>query len=459
MRPQLPIEGVSFILGNDLAGGKVFPPPEVVDDPISFTLADESAATLDVFPACAITCAQARKMGEIVDLSGFFMATLDENGFDSNDSVKMLKCDVSELIPADKTLSLNINKEMLVKAQQNDPSPSSCFSVADKNGFKTQVTYLVENGVLMRSWSQDSGDLHRINQVVVPKDYRPQILSLAHDASLAGHLGVTKTYHRVLRHFFWPGLKSDVVNYCRTCHICQLVGKPNKPIPPAPLHPIPALGEPFQRVLLDCVGPLPKTKSGYQYILTLMCAATRFPEAIPLRTLKAKNIVKVLINVFSTFGLPKVVQTDQGTNFMSKVFAQVLNELKIKHQTSSPYHPESQGALERFHQTLKIMLRKYCLESDKSWDEGLPLLLFAVRETIQESLGFSPADLVFGHTVRGPLQVVKEKWSSESRQTEHNVLDYVSSFRERLFHACQLAQENLAKAQNKMKARYDKKTV
>uniref|UniRef100_A0A087YSQ8 Gypsy retrotransposon integrase-like protein 1 n=1 Tax=Poecilia formosa TaxID=48698 RepID=A0A087YSQ8_POEFO len=311
----------------------------------------------------------------------------------------------------------------------------------------------------MRSWSPDSGDLHRINQVVVPQDYRLQILSLAHDANLAGHCGVKKTYHRVLRNFFWPGLKSDVVNYCRSCHTCQLVGKPNKPISPAPLHPIPVLGEPFERVLLDCVGPLPKTKSGYQYILTIMCAATRFLEAIPLRTLKTKNIVKALTKFFSTFGLPKVFQTDQGTNFMSKVFAQVMNELKMKHQTSTPYHPESQGALERFHQTLKTMLRKYCLESGKSWDEGLPLLLFAVRETIQESLGFSPAALVFGHTVRDPLKLVKEKWLSKSHQTEHNVLDYVSSFRERLFHACQLAQENLAKAQSKMKARYDKKSV
>lgn len=105
------------------------------------------------------------------------------------------------------------------------------------------------------------------------------------------------------------------------------------------------------------------------------------------------------------------------------------------------------------------MLRKYCLESVKDWEEGLPLLLFAVRETTQESLGFSPADLVFGHTVRGPLRLLKEKWLSESHQAEHNVLDYVCSFRERLFRACQLARENLEQTQGNMKARYDKKTV
>lgn len=82
-------------------------------------------------------------------------------------------------------------------------------------------------------------------------------------------------------------------------------------IPPAPLHPIPVMGEPFERVIIDCVGPLPKSKSGHQFLLTLMYAATRYPEAIPLRSLKAKVVVKELIKFCSTFGLPKVIQTDQ----------------------------------------------------------------------------------------------------------------------------------------------------
>ncbi len=91
------------------------------------------------------------------------------------------------------------------------------------------------------------------------------------------------------------------------------------------------------------------------------------------------------------------MQTDQGTKFLSKLFKQVLDSLAISHRVSSAYHPQSQGALERFHQTLKSMLKKYCQDTAKDWDEGVSLVLFAVRETIQESLGFSPAELVFGH--------------------------------------------------------------
>ncbi|KAL1282575.1 hypothetical protein QQF64_001378 [Cirrhinus molitorella] len=126
---------------------------------------------------------------------------------------------------------------------------------------------------------------------------------------------------------------------------------------------------------------------------------------------------------------------------------------------SSPYHPESQGSIERFHQTLKSMLRKYCLESGKDWDEGVPLVLFGIRETVQESLGFSPADLVFGHTVRGPLKILKEGMLDEGASKKENILDYVSRFRERLHTACMFAKNSLAEAQKNMKKRFDRKSV
>lgn len=96
-----------------------------------------------------------------------------------------------------------------------------------------------------------------VTQIVVPTPYRNEILKLAHDNPLAGHLGIKKRYHRILRHFFWPGIKGDVTRYCKSCHWCQVSGKPNQTVPPTPLYPIPAVGEPFERVLVDCVGPLP----------------------------------------------------------------------------------------------------------------------------------------------------------------------------------------------------------
>ena len=137
----------------------------------------------------------------------------------------------------------------------------------------------------------------------------------------------------------------------------------------------------------------------------------------------------------------------------------MLQSLSITHKVSSAYHPESQGALERWHQTFKSVLRKYCLEAGKCWDEGVPFALFALRETIQESLGFSPAELVFGHTVRGPLKVLKEQFLADDLPPKVKVLDYVSQFRERLQQAGSLAKEALASTQKTMKKRYDEKAV
>ena len=239
-------------------------------------------------------------------------------------------------------------------------------------------------------------------------------------------MGICKTYNRILlQHFFWPGLKKDVAKCWKQCHTCQLDGKPNQNIPQAPLHSVPAFDEPFSHISIDCVWPFPKTKSQNEYLLTIMCSFTRFPEAIPLRSIKTNGISEALIKVFTIFGLPKwfpeaiplmsiktneilealikfftlfglpkSIQSDQSTNFMAHTFQQVMNQLGIKQYKSSAYHPQkSQGALERFHQTLKTIIKMYCIENSRDWDEGIHLLFCRTRK----ALGFSPFELVFGH--------------------------------------------------------------
>ena len=104
------------------------------------------------------------------------------------------------------------------------------------------------------------------------------------------------------------------------------------------------------------------------------------------------------------------------------------------------------------------MIRSYCFDTEKDWDEGIHLLLFAVRESVQESLDFSPFELVFGHSVRGPLKLLKEKFLSND-ETPLNLLQYVSDFRNRLSRACEVVRSNLKTSQGKMKARYDNHVI
>ena len=175
---------------------------------------------------------------------------------------------------------LPVSRQSLISAQHADRSLSKCFAEAVAMP-KVKGKCRCESGdhVKMQGLGEPNNDWGFVHQIVVPSDFRKHVLVLAHDHPWSGHLGITKTYDRILKHFFWPGLKADVASYCRTCKTCQVSGKPNQVVPPAPLCPIPAVGEPFEHVIVDCVGPLPKAKSGNQFLLTIMCVATRFPEA------------------------------------------------------------------------------------------------------------------------------------------------------------------------------------
>ena len=412
-----------------------------------------------LFPSCAVTRSMTQSKSTSDDV------TTDVDLADTFLSRVINDDNVSDVTNDDFSANAQtFSRSDLIREQNSDPDVSCLFarSVDECDVSRDPVCFYTKNDVLMRKWRPSdvpADDEWAVkHQIVVPSSYRPHILSLAHDTPMSGHLGINKTYQRILEHFYWPNLRKDVVEFCRSCHTCQMVGKPNQTLPKAPLQPIPAFEEPFSRVIIDCVGPLPKNKSGNQYLLTVMCASTRFPEAIPLRNISAKTIVKALIKFFTLVGLPKSIQSDQGSNFMSGLFQQVMDELGIKQYRSSAYHPESQGALERFHQTLKNMIRSYCFDTNRDWDEGVHLLLFAVRESVQESLGYSPFELVFGHSVRGPLKLFKEKLLSHD-DVSLNLLQYVSDFRTKLSNACEMAKSNSKSAQNSIKNRYDQNSV
>ena len=346
----LPVKGVTFVMGNDIAGGKVTPVLEMLDTSDQALSEELAQRHPHVFPACPVTRAQARRMGDVIDLS----KTVLTREFEEEDSLcakplgsekqpRIGKQDVGCVAGA---VQLPATREQLVVNQKGDKSLTKCFSsvVSAEDINKTNTAYFLDCGLLMRRWTSHGdagGDWSAVYQIVVPTAFRQTVLSLSHDHPWPGHLGVTKTHDRVLWHFFWPGLKRDVALYGRTCHACQVTGKPNQVIPPAPLCPIPAIGEPFEHVVVDCVGPLPKTKAGNQFLVTIMCVSTRYPEAIPLRRITAPVVSKALIKFFTTFGLPKVVQTDQGSNFLSRLFKQVLKTLSITHRVSSAYHPVS----------------------------------------------------------------------------------------------------------------------
>lgn len=440
VRPALPVEGVHIILGNGLVGERVWADTSLLPIVTTANKIETELSVLCQDSSCVVTRAMKRANDDEV---------CDQKEIQSDKGCSKL------FMPDLSALSFPVSAEVLGKEQRTDSSLDALFqsSVPPVEECNVARGYLVHNGVLLRKWSPHKdfvGD--PVFQVVVPTNFRQMMIEIAHDQ--LGHQGVRKTYDRLLRYFFWPRLKRDVSAYIKRCKTCQLTSKPNQVLKPAPLKPIQATGEPFEHLVVDCVGPLPRSKSGSSYLFTVMCLNTRFPAAYPLRTITSRSVVKALTQFISVFGIPKIIQSDQGSNLTSHLFQQVLKQLHIKHNQSTAFHAQSQGALERFHQSLKSLLRAYCVQLDRDWEEGLPWMMLAAREVVQESMGFSPNDLVFGHNVRGLLSVFQQV--GKAVEPPKNLVSYVLGFKNRLIQARELAKLSLEKHQKNMKRLYDR---
>ncbi|KAK7938780.1 hypothetical protein WMY93_002106 [Mugilogobius chulae] len=185
--------------------------------------------------------------------------------------------------------------------------------------------------------------------------------------------------------------------------------------------PLPVISTPFRRIAMDIVGPLVKSSSGHQYILVISDYATRFPEAFPLRTITAPAVLRALIQLFSRVGLPDEILTDQGTNFTSRLMHLFQQQLGITSIKTSPYHPQTDGLVER------------------------------------RRPGFSPFELLYGWDVQGPLDLLRTQWEGQPpRKTDRNIVQFVLEMRERLSKYLEEAEKNLQQAQKAQKAWYDR---
>ena len=283
-----------------------------------------------------------------------------------------------------------------------------------------------------------------VELLLVPRPFVQSVLQLAHSHLLGAHLGVEKTLDRIKARFHWPGVKRAVEDYCRSCPECQQVAL--KPHFRGPLIPLPIISVPFSRIAMDLVGPLPKSSRGHQYILVILDYATRYPEAIPLRTMASKGIARELVLMFSRVGIPEEILTDQGTPFMSRIMKDLCKLMQIKQLRTSVYHPQTDGLVERFNRTLKQMLKKVMEADGRNWDQLLPFLMFSIREVPQSSTGHSPFELLYGRRPRGLLDIAKEAW--EQQPSPHRTMvEHVGDMRDRMATLWPLVREHMQEAQ------------
>lgn len=354
-----------------------------------------------------------------------------------------------------------VSKEEFINMQRNDTTIKKLWDMTDVIKKRdSEVQYKITAGILYRIFKHEVITKGKpVKQVVVPAELRKPVMDMAHNSIMGGHLGAQKTINKVLGNFYWPGVNGDVTRYCRSCDVCQKTISKGK-MTRVPMQKMPLIDQPFKRVAIDLVGPIhPPSESGHRYILTLVDYATRYPEAVPLRHIRTEDVAEALVDIFSRLGVPQEVLSDNGTQFVSDCMKEVARLLSVKQLRTTPYHPMCNGLVEKFNGTLKAMLKRLCSEQPKQWHRYINALLFAYREVPQESTGFAPFELLYGRTVRGPMQILQELWTKEGTPDEVKTsYQYVFELRDRIEETLKIAREGLERSQRRYKHYYDRKT-
>jgi ribonuclease HI len=282
-------------------------------------------------------------------------------------------------------------------------------------------------------------------RLYVPQLSRRWLLELAHDNQVyGGHLGIKKTISKLTR-FWWPGMSRDIEQYVKSCEICQAF-KERPGLPPGLLHSIP-ISRVFEHVHLDIVGPtISSTVRGNRYIITATDAFSKYAFAKPCQSVKTHDLVKFVEEaIISMHGKPELIITDRGTQFTSSEWDRSMKEMKLEHQLTSSYHPQSNGIDERLNGTLVRILKAYVNEFQEDWDEKLKWALYVYNTTNHSSTGFSPYHILHGLEPRSPFN---EHLSVES---DHNTIGQIRQI------IRQTALEYNKRAQEAQKREYDKR--
>ena len=307
-----------------------------------------------------------------------------------------VKEDDKEPIP-EIHLAWNMSDKDIAKIQRRDEFCRKTIEEIQRRKRKTSDKYHMHNGLLHR-YNLDYKQ--RFQALVIPVNYAKVVSKLAHDE--LGHNGTARTYALIKRMFYWKGLKKDMENYVKSCHICQQYNiqsvrytSGHFEIPEAPMD----------FISMNLIGEFKiGSTQGNRYALTVICMLMGYTWCIPIADKSAEVIVKSYIKeVYSKYGGSRKILFDNGTEFKNKLFEQVARDLGIEHEVySPPYHPALNGRREGFHSFLKACLAKH-ISNSLEWDDIVHLACSVYDFLPNEHLREAPFFLMFGRDPRIPV--------------------------------------------------------
>ncbi|XP_065670064.1 uncharacterized protein LOC136088898 [Hydra vulgaris] len=347
----------------------------------------------------------------------------------------------------------------LVKEQRSDPYYARLVTYLTKRELPDDLKeakkvlamegsyHLDENGLLFHHESKVSRNL---TQLVVPQSLRSELITWAHDEPCGGHFGVTKTFGKIRRNYFWVGMYNEIQTWVKSCITCAQ-RKQNSAPSKAPLLPIP-VEDPWDIIAADCLGPFLPSLKGNLYIFVFGCLFTKYVEAFAVSTIAATSIAELFVdNIVFRHGAPRRFLTDRGSNCTGKLIKVVCDILNVKKLFTTAYHPQTDGFVERINGVLAQNLSMYVASNQRDWDVHLPAAVYAYNTSISTSTGETPFRLTYGRDALQPHDTTLLPRNDPTDNTELLVQRLISDLRL----SRNLAKENIQKAQTKMKLHYD----
>ena len=446
---NLPEEQTHFLPprmeGNVLQGAVLVCDGEVVklQDPVVVAEPKDQSEDLEATTPHAEVAAESVEENELILEEGKEVASVD---VEAEGEIQEGRADTGEkeAITVQSIVS-DVPRVKLAECTKSDPSLTAARALADQEA----EGYHWDSDLVFRSRLDKWGNNYE--QLCLPEPYREKGLNLSHEKF--GHMGRNKMTDHLRRLFYWPSLTSDVAKHCRSCDTCQKHTKQNPKV--LPMQEREVMTVPSERVCVDLVGPFPKAAGGFQFLLTYIDMATRWPEAIPLKKITTRVIIDRLKGIFCRNGFPTTLVSDNGPQFCSDVFAKFLKTHGIQHVKSSPYHPQGNGVVERMHGTLNSIIAR-CVEKKGNWAEVVPMCLYFMRCTPNRSAGVSPFLLKHGWEPVTPLQLLYKSWVQTSLG-EIDLEQWVLENSERVQNLREQAVVNLKECSKLRKESWDKK--
>ena len=309
--------------------------------------------------------------------------------------------------------------------------------------------YIVEEGLLYRVSEHSKCGRFVGLQLVIPEFLQKPLVEEIHAGYFGGHLGVDKTYDRLRSRYYWSGMYHDVVVFLQNCAACNM-RKMRRERPPLQKMQIPKY--PFEQIAIDTCGPFPESYNGNRYIINVIDLFSGWPESFATKSKSAETVAQILMeHIIPRHACPRVIVSDNGTEFCNAVIDQITAFFNIKHIRTSVYHPQANGKCERYNRVQNDMLAKLVDRTHRNWDSKIPSILSAYRTAKNETTKFSPFFVLYG---RDPVLPVDTLLAPKYR---YHGDEYVPCMLETMHNVHHQIQHNLENSHEKNKTYYDKK--